>query len=104
MSRKALGPAGRAALREVDATAETSAAGLVRAAEGADVFSRIDAQVDTLRQSLKDAAVFVSTRPGRSHEGAVSALVDATESLGVVRRRARDARAEVDDAEWAGAR
>ena len=72
----------------------------MRASEAGAVFTRIDAQVDALRESLKAAAVFVSTRPGRAHEGAVNALADANQSLGVVRRRARDARAEVDDAEW----
>ena len=100
-AKPAAGTAVSTVLREVPEAATAAATGLVRACEGGAVFERIDALADQLRDAVQDAAMFVSTRPGRSHDAAVTALSNATLSLRVLRRQARNAKQEVDDAEWA---
>ena len=100
-AKTAAGAAVSTVLREVPDAATAAASGLVRACEGGAVFERIDALADQLRDAVQDAAVYVSTRPGRSHEAAVTALSCAAISVGCLRRQARNAKQEVDDAEWA---
>ena len=97
---KRIGPGPRAIPDQPDAPpAGGTAEALVPAAQ-VDVWRGALAALDAAREAVRQCAVYASSRPGQSHQGAVENLSGAVENIGTAAGAVTRARAEVEAAEW----